>query len=116
MKHECVYYIQPSPYYHDLSLTEISNRFMDSSLGKKFLNQSSLTREIFLENVLGQNKSSKYNMILELYPNANNKLHHIEVSKKIMFHIREYLYYIQKGKRKTLKCLPVRRNRTRKRL
>ena len=116
MKHDSVYYIQPSPYYHNLTMHEIITRFGYSDLGNEFKEKLQLNQDAFVSELDNLCKKMNYKSSLQqFYPHSDETLHYIAVSKKIMYHIRLYLYYMQKKKRKSLKnriSMPV--NKTRK--
>ena len=111
MKKDSVYYIQPCPYYHFLSFSQIINRFIESSLGNKFITHTD------------QSKTQIYTQLQSLHPfylslptspNIMDANYYIEISKKMMYYIREYLFYQNTRKQRTLKNRSLRRNITRK--
>jgi hypothetical protein len=87
MKDEHVYYIQPTSYYHDLSIDEIVSRFVKSDIGELFIkkmNPKELYEKIHT-NFVG----------LDSYRHMNKKID-IQVSQKIMYHLKEFFFLTNK--------------------
>jgi hypothetical protein len=74
MQHHKIYYIQPAEYYHTLKKDEIINRacaFMPD-----------VYKRDYLQHVLFNNNNR----------HSNNNEVNIQVSKKIMYYIKEFFY------------------------
>ena len=106
-----VYYIQPMSYYHNLSDSEILNRFITSEIGKYIMKNSEITGDYFKKLI------DWYFLNKSTIQVNNNIIYNInsykEVSKKMLYHIKEFLY-IQKKKSKTSKNKQVSSKFTRK--
>lgn len=91
MKHRYLYYLQPKPYYHGLSKKEIIERYLNN------------TNHEMSERMYQWYHAKGY--VLETSKNAVSNLESdIEVSKKLMYHIREFFLYKSK-------CAKTRRHR-----
>ena len=86
MRNKHVYYIQPDPYYHNLSMNEIIDRF----LGKYDIGSRDFWKQWF-------GKKNKIN----IYTPRNNN-NHLVVTKKMMYYIKDF-FYITGRKPKTRK-------------
>lgn len=88
MKHRHVYYIQPKPYYHYVNRSEIIERFINSQCG--ILMQSLVQDK--LENLV-LNYYNKNDYILHEYVKTKEEFEtDIILSKKIMYHIKNFFY------------------------
>ena len=112
MKQDSVYYIQPSPYYHFLSFQTILNRFFDSGIGKKFLTSMDNSKVNITKMIMEKYKQNE--KIVPLLNNAKNKNYYLDVSKKLMYHIREYIFFKNEKTPKTLKRRKNKKSGTRK--
>lgn len=97
---ERVYYIQPRPYIHTLSKQDIIYRMMDNipmfiGRGKDVL------REVLQEVLCNFQKDGKRNL-------ASN----IEITKKIMYYVREFLYFNRGNERRTQKQRQIKFSKT----
>jgi hypothetical protein len=87
---ERVYYIQPRPYIHAMSKQDIIQRITGHS---GFFNHVKDTLHDALQDALHTyNKDDKHNL-------TSN----IEITKKIMYYVREFLYFNRGGVRRTQK-------------
>ena len=100
MINDKVYYIQPKAYYHNISVDTIINRFIESNIGKRILNDFTNNEEKnnfsnFMYDWFDVNDeySSKY------FTNVETD---IFVAQKLMYHIKEFFYLTQR-KNKTRK-------------
>lgn len=115
MKRDCVYYIQPPSYFHTLAMDDIIRRFLTSDLGLRFTHLTGSSKNVLGEKMyatslsLGRsNKSYQYKL------NSVEQLSHIETSRKIMYYIREYLFYSNKKRRRTMSLRKKTLRKTRK--
>lgn len=115
MKRDCVYYIQPPSYFHTLAMNDIIRRFLTSDLGLRFTHLTGSSKNVLEEKMyatslsLGRsNKSYQYKL------NSVEQLSHIETSRKIMYYIREYLFYSNKKRRRTMSLRKKTLRKTRK--
>jgi len=112
MIHDNIYYIQPRAYYHCLKLSHILSRYFGSTLFTQFEN-TSMTNDsyrAFLIDWFNFNNADKYILSQDAY----NIEREIEVSRKILFYIRDFLYFTSKTK--TTKRRNVISNFTRKKI
>ena len=87
---ERVYYIQPRPYIHTMSKQDIIQRITGYS---GFLNHvKDELRDALQDALHTYNKDDKHNL-------TSN----IEITKKIMYYVREFLYFNRGGARRTQK-------------
>ncbi len=109
MKKEKIYYIQPKPYHHNLSSYNIISRLFESDL-KYLLNPyKNQICDVFLANSIHSKTYRKFNTRdEELIKHQKN------ISKKIMYHIKEF-FYLTKKKDYTKKNKKTFHNFTRKR-
>jgi len=112
MKNNSVYYIQPCPYFHSLSINVILNRFFSSSLGKSYLHTLKQPRKT-IEQIIVQKYNAEHNGGF-MYVSQNNRNYYLDVSKKLMYHIREYLFYKNTKMPKTMKKRKSNKSTTRK--
>lgn len=80
MKHNKVYYIQPPPYYHNLTYTEIYERFIHSPLFNALVKQKLLTASnplVFVYKEIDMNKKM-------------TREQHIHIYTKMMYYVREF--------------------------
>ena len=96
MQTDQVFYIQPKPYYHSLETNEIINRFISSSINNEEFSILNIELIDWFKRNLSFNKSIKTRL---------DKEFDLEISRKLMYTIREFFYLILK-KEKT------RRNRS----
>jgi hypothetical protein len=96
MQTDQVFYIQPKPYYHSLDTIEIINRFISSDINKHTCLISKIELLEWFKRNGSFTKSTKSRIDAE---------RDIEISRKLMYTIREFFYLILK-KEKT------RRNRS----
>lgn len=96
MQTDQVFYIQPKPYYHSLETNEIINRFISSSIN----NEEFSILNIELADWFKRNVSFNKNIKTRL-----DKEFDLEISRKLMYTIREFFYLILKKER-------TRRNRS----
>tara|TARA_Y100000816_G_C26098794_1_gene581946 strand:+ start:1467 stop:2330 length:864 start_codon:yes stop_codon:yes gene_type:complete len=108
MVHNKIYYIQPRSYYHNLSINTIISRFMNSSIGFNIKNNSILKDNFvsYIYDWFEFNNANRY--IPKLYIPINS----INITKKIIFHIKEFFYHKQKYN--TKKSRKIMSNFTRK--
>lgn len=94
MQNEKIYYIQPRAYVHSLGYIEIIERFLNSEFGKSF--QHSLqTTPVFKEYLLDWfdfhgSHSKPQEKITDV---------HYFVAQKMLYHIKEFLYFANKKPR-----------------
>jgi hypothetical protein len=115
MQSEYVYYIQPPPYFHTLTISHMITRLLTSDFGLTFTKDIGLSLEILQERMY--NQSVLIGRIDTLYIERSNtieRLSHIETSRKLMYYIREYLFYSQKKRRKTMSYRKKNTNKTRR--
>ena len=80
MNNEKVYYIQPKPYYHTLSIDEILDRFLKSNIVRDF-QQDSLYKIM---------QNNEYNII-----ERENDLYK-KVFQKLMYYVKDFFYLTNK--------------------
>jgi hypothetical protein len=108
MLNEKVYYIQPRAYYHNISINSIIERFINSNIGTKLMN-----------NLLNEEKESFKEFLYDWFDNVNSSKYEnniktdIFVAQKLMYHIKEFFYLTQR-KNKTRKKTTRLGNITRK--
>jgi len=86
MRSPRVFYIQPKAYYHSLSVERIIDRFIYSNIGRKIMGKGSWEKRLndwFIDYgyFIGPRIKSRYEKELD-----------IQVSKKMMYHIKEFFY------------------------
>lgn len=91
MKKEQIYYIQPKPYRHGLSSNEIIDRLYQSPFFELIDPHMLAIKELFLSRCV-QSK------IYSLHSSRNNafKIMQDEISKKIMYYVKDYFYITNK--------------------
>lgn len=94
MKTERLYYIKPKPYKHRLSTHDIISRFIYSKVGSDLL-PTDRSINIFKSNFI------KKNMMIGNYKSQSNYSNtafknDILVAQKIMYHLKEFFYIINK--------------------
>jgi hypothetical protein len=97
MRNDCIYYIQPRSYYHNLSVNEMVGRFIHSNIGTSITNEN---KQSFYANVFLFFQRDPYYKYSQ-----NNKIKiemDIYVAHKIMYHIKEF-FFLAKRKRRTKK-------------
>jgi len=117
MQGESVYYIQPPPYFHTLTMSDIIARFLTSSLGVAFAQDVGMAEDILQEKMYRQSILFGRNDTLYFdknYSAVTERISHIETSRKLMYHIREYLFYSQKKRRTTFNHRKKSANKTRR--
>lgn len=85
MCNEKVYYIKPRPYVHSMSKTEMIARLLNHIP----VSVAPFNREL-LHNALHKYCLENPNHIM-----MNKTVSDVEITKKIMYHIREYLYFMK---------------------
>ena len=110
MKHRHVYYIQPKPYYHYVNRSEIIERFINSQCG----NSMQTLVQDKLENIV-LNYYNKNDYILHEYVKTKEEFEtDIILSKKIMYHIKNFFYMKIRNIKTRKKRTMVNFNQTRK--
>ena len=110
MKHRHVYYIQPKPYYHYINRSEIVKRFINSQSG--ILMQSLVQDK--LENLV-LNYYNKNDYVLHEYIKTEEEVENdIIISKKIMYHIKNFFYMKIRKLKTRKKRTEINFNQTRK--
>jgi len=110
MTNDNIYYINVKPYYHDLQFNYIIEKFCDSQIGKKLINNITDFKEKIIEHI----KLYNYECIYK-----DSKEYEIDkiIGKHIISHLQEFF---EKQKRnKTIKNRPkriVKRNKTYKKI
>ena len=89
IKNRYLYYLQPKPYFHELSKDMIINRFLNSQFGKTIVISS--TRNTIYD--WYQKKGYCMTGFLKCDQDIETD---IAVSKKLMYHIREFFRYKKK--------------------
>jgi hypothetical protein len=109
MINDRVYYIQPAPYHHGLTHETIVHRFVHSDIG---LSVSSFFATGLQEPAKNKEKLAGFltdwfggNVQPNMYPAKNEEMD-IFVAQKIMYHIKEFLYYSSRRSNKTRKKSP----------
>jgi len=110
-----VYYIQPAPYHHGLKHETIIQRLIHSDIGSQIsdffarsnvdLREPSKNNEKlagFLADWFGNDLCAQSNA----YPPHKNMEQDIFVSQKMMYHIKEFLFYNSRSSNKTRKKAP----------
>jgi hypothetical protein len=100
MKHDRVYYIKPKSYYHHLSYENIIDRFTTSTLIDKNIKLNQETQ-------IGSLKQRLRDLYMKdhiVYYDKGNSIKKtmetdILVSQKIMYHLNEFFYLLQKKNR-----------------
>lgn len=87
MKSDHVYYIQPASYYHNLNVDEIVSRLVQSEIGKLFLKH--------MDSKTLYNKIHTNFVGLDGYRPMNKKID-MQVSQKIMYHLKEFFFLTNK--------------------
>jgi len=91
MANENVYYINVKPYYYDLDFNYMIEKFRESNIGKKIINDD----ELFEEKIMKHIKLYKYNYI-------NKDLDDYEIDKiigkQIIIHLHEFFNKTKKNK------------------
>jgi len=110
MINDNVYYIQPRPYYHGLNISNIIYKFIHSDIGHYIINESTLkdSYSSFLIDWFEFNRAEKYIITNERY----NVDEEIEISRKIMYHIKEFILHRCRNKtaKKIQKYIYTRKN------
>lgn len=88
MKKERIYYIQPKAYFHKMSLSAILKRLFSSKFQIVIKDNEYLIRDHFLTRCMKSNTLKKSSIC--------NSREEEMVSKKIMYHIRDFFFLTQK--------------------
>lgn len=91
MKKEKIYYIQPKPYYHNLSSYNIISRLFESDLKHILTPFKNELCDRFLVDSINSKTYRKFNTRDEALIK-----HQKQISKKIMYHIKEFFYMTKK--------------------
>jgi hypothetical protein len=107
MQHDQIFYIQPKPYQHSLNLNEIIKRFVHSRINSQFLLSVHFLEQWFDKRVFSKKKEKT----------RLEKETDIEISRKLMYNIREFFYLIlKKEKTKRNRRFCIKSKFTRKRM
>lgn len=108
MVQDKIYYIQPRSYYHNITLSRIIDRFYNSPIGKQYKTNSILkdNYKSYLHDWFEFNSAERY------IPRNYNPSQSYAITKKIMYHIKEFFYH--KNKQNTRKSKRIKGNFTRK--
>ena len=97
MENDCIYYIQPRSYYHNLSVKDIVDRFIHSNIGKTISDENKIVFFTNIHDYFHRNIYYKYSH------NYQKKIEtDIYVAQKIMYHIKEF-FFLSKRKKNTKK-------------
>ena len=105
MSNDNIYYINVKPYYYDLNFDEIMERFKQSDIGAKIIEEDESDE---FENIMMDNfKRYKYSIF-----EKNLKEYEIDkiLGKQILLHLNEF--FNKTTKNKTLKNKYIRKNKT----
>lgn len=103
MKHARVFYIQPKPYYHSLSWSDILGRLVGSTIGQEMISRSQLKEDQWKQSLLdwsmlhGASSSHRHK-------SAAEREMDILVSKKLMYYLKDF-FYLSMRKPKTRKIM-----------
>lgn len=115
MKRDSVYYIQPPSYFHTLGMNDIIQRLLTSDFGLQFIHSTGSSKSILEERMYALSLSlGRSNRLYQYNLNSFERLSHIETSRKIMYYIREYLFYSNKKRRETMSLRKKTLRKTRK--
>ena len=92
-----IYYIQPKVYYHCLKISHILSRYFGSPLFTLLERKTSMNNDsyrAFLIDWFSFNNADKYILSYENYDLEREK----EISRKILYYIKEFLYFIPRTK------------------
>jgi hypothetical protein len=92
-----IYYIQPKVYYHFLKISHILSRYFGSPLFTLFERKTSMNNDsykAFLIDWFSFNNADKYILSYENYDLEREK----EISRKILYYIKEFLYFVPRTK------------------
>ena len=92
-----IYYIQPKVYYHCLKISHILSRYFGSPLFTLFERKTSMNNDsykAFLIDWFSFNNADKYILSYENYDLEREK----EISRKILYYIKEFLYFVPRTK------------------
>ena len=103
MTHENIYYINIKPYYYDLSFEDLLNRFKNSEIGKKIIENDKDFDKLMMENI------SLYN-----YKCLDKNKDEYEIDKILGKHIISHLqiFFNRSTKNKTIKNRINKKNKT----
>jgi len=108
MASEYVYYINVKPYYYDLEFNYIINKFKESHIGKKILNNND---DLFEEKMMKNIKNYKYDYIPK---NLNEYEIDKIIGKQIIIHLQEFFNKTKKNKSIKNRTKITKKNKTRK--
>lgn len=108
MKKDKIYYIQPTPYRHNLSSYDIINRFLKSDKYKDLIKNKKNIYDQFIIKSMHSKCLNKTN-----HRTKEFELNEERISKRIMYHIKEFFFLLKK-KLKTKKNKKNLHNFTRK--
>ena len=105
-----VYYIQPVSYYHNLSENTVLKRFCSSEIGK-FVSLNSSVKDNYFKHIVDWFFVNKNSLRIpkNILPNKTYQ----EISKKILYHIKEFLLLNNKNSKTKKKIYKI-NNFTRK--
>lgn len=109
MKKERIYYIQPKPYFHGLSSHDILNRLFNSKYEQLVKSYKKNIEDHYFTRCIKSNCFYRTNT-----RNNKNILLNNNISKKMLYHIKDFFHILRK-KNKTMKKKPITRSFTRKR-
>lgn len=108
MNKEQIYYLQPKPYFHGLSSSNILQRLFTSKYSLLLNKHKQLIEDHFLTRCIKNNCFLKKNVRTSKIVEENN-----EITKKMLYHIRNFFFILRK-KTKTMKHKPQSFSFTRK--
>lgn len=112
MKKERIYYIKPMAYRHALCTNEIITRFIYSRLYSNII-KDPCHRELIMEDFIDRCKSANmYRSYSDIDLNTNR--FDVQISRKIMFHLKEFFLLNHTPRQYTKKRKPIRSKFTRK--
>lgn len=90
MVNDRIYYIKPTAYYHGLSTCDIIHRFLISKFGSEIILKTSMNVKLFNQQyILKCKNAGNYHATNTITKNSLER--DIIISKKMMYHIKEYL-------------------------
>ena len=85
-----IYYIKPTAYYHGLSTRDIIHRFLISNIGSEIILNTNMNVKLFNDQyILKCKNAGNYHANNTITKNSLER--NIIISKKMMYHIKEYL-------------------------
>lgn len=109
MKHDMVYYIKIKPYTHDYTYKTMATRFLDSDF-KTLLSEDADEKKEFIQHIISF--MDEYDYRVNIKSDIECQVDKI-ISKKIMFHLQEFLTP-EVSKSRTHKKRKQRKNKTSK--